>query len=301
MTRVAFVGGIPRSGSTLLEMLLAADPGMVAVGETVHLWQRGVLAGELCSCGVPFTRCDFWCRAGDAAFGGWSADLAHHVLALQRQVDRARYVPLTVAQQPSSHRARVVEYGSHYRRLYEGVLEATGGTMVLDSSKHVSLAAVLSVTEGIDLKVVHLVRDPRAVAYSWTRTVQRPESPDGALMARASPLRIAGRWTVQNGMFSLVAHRAPVLLVSYEQLVRAPEVAVAAIRSFLGLSEDVAAPHQKPTFHSVSGNPMRFSDKPLTVSADEAWRHGLSSLDRRAVEVITAPLALSYRRRTGVP
>ena len=42
--RVVYLGGLGRSGTTLLERLLAARPGVCAAGETVHLWQRGLVA-----------------------------------------------------------------------------------------------------------------------------------------------------------------------------------------------------------------------------------------------------------------
>ena len=38
---VLFVGGLGRSGSTLLARMLGTIPGMVSVGELVHLWKRG--------------------------------------------------------------------------------------------------------------------------------------------------------------------------------------------------------------------------------------------------------------------
>ena len=44
--RVLYLGGFGRSGSTLIERLLGELPGVCPVGELVHLWQRGVLAGE---------------------------------------------------------------------------------------------------------------------------------------------------------------------------------------------------------------------------------------------------------------
>ena len=42
MNTVGFVGGFGRSGSTLLERVVAELPGVCALGEVLHLWERGV-------------------------------------------------------------------------------------------------------------------------------------------------------------------------------------------------------------------------------------------------------------------
>ncbi len=300
LPRVAFIGGIPRSGSTLLELLLAQGGDFCSVGETVHLWQRGILDDERCACGERFAQCSFWSPVGQRAFGGWDPELASRVLALQRSVDRARFVPLTVAADHREGRAsRIARYGEHYRRLYRAALEESGAVTVLDSSKHVSLAAVLAMTEGIDLRIVHLVRAPQAVAHSWSRVVVRPEAGGEALMPQASSLRISGRWVAQNALFSLVAARAPVLRVLYEDLVQDPGTVVGHVRDFLGmpLPTTGAAHRSAPTgspVHSVAGNPIRFNAGPIRVAADEAWRSDMDRWDRRMVTAVTAPLAWKY-------
>ena len=55
-SRVLYVGGLSRSGSTLIERLIGELPGVCAVGELVHLWERGIAEGERCGCGEPFRR-----------------------------------------------------------------------------------------------------------------------------------------------------------------------------------------------------------------------------------------------------
>ena len=47
----------------------------------------------------------------------------------------------------------------------------TGTEIVVDSSKHPSLAFCLR-TSDVDLRVVHVVRDIRGVAYSWSKTIR---------------------------------------------------------------------------------------------------------------------------------
>ena len=103
--RVLYVGGLGRSGSTLMERLVGQLPGVCAVGELVHLWERGVVADERCGCGEPFGRCPFWLQVGKAAFGGWDEVDVSRVAALRARVDRNRFIPaLARAASPASKR-----------------------------------------------------------------------------------------------------------------------------------------------------------------------------------------------------
>ncbi len=98
--RVVYLGGLGRSGTTLLERLLAARPGVCAAGETVHLWQRGLVRNELCGCGLPFAACPFWHRVGEHAFGGWAEIDPGRVTRLAASVDRSRFIPRLAAPLP---------------------------------------------------------------------------------------------------------------------------------------------------------------------------------------------------------
>lgn len=59
-TRVLFIGGWGRSGSTLLERLVGSMDGTVSVGEMRDVWRRGVMGNRVCGCGAPFLSCPFW-------------------------------------------------------------------------------------------------------------------------------------------------------------------------------------------------------------------------------------------------
>lgn len=179
-TRVLFVGGLGRSGSTLLERLLGELPGTVALGEVVHMWERGLVHGERCGCGRPFRDCPFWGKVGEIAFGGWDGFDVEGFLALKHAVDRTRFIPrLARGELPDGLRSRVREYAGHYLQLYRAACEASGAAVAVDSSKHASLAFCLRWRPDLDLRVLHVVRDSRAVAYSWTKQVRRPEAEPG--------------------------------------------------------------------------------------------------------------------------
>ncbi|GIH99096.1 sulfotransferase [Planobispora takensis] len=316
--RVVFLGGLGRSGTTLLERLLGEVPGVVALGEVVHLWTRGVLADEACGCGAPFGACPFWRAVGERAFGGWSTERAGRMLTLRDRVDRTRHIPALarlldregagfgawppVTTEPGTgarQREMITELGEYvaaHRRLYAAAGEVAGCQVVVDSSKHASLAFCLAAA-GADVHVVHVVRDPRAVAHSWQRRVARPE--DGAPMTHWSPARTSLHWLVQNLGLELLARRGiPVTRVRYEDLLADPSRTLRRLVAGLGvhprldfLGEGEA---ELSTAHTASGNPMRFRVGRIELTRDDGWRAAAPPRHRRLVTALTWPLMIRY-------
>src|SRR3954470_20467180 len=97
MTRVVYVGGVIRSGSTLLDRMLGELPGHVAVGELCYIWEPSLLLNHDCGCGRPFADCPFWSAVGTTGFGGWSSVDAREIIALQASVDTTRDIPALLA------------------------------------------------------------------------------------------------------------------------------------------------------------------------------------------------------------
>jgi Sulfotransferase domain len=301
---LVFVGGIGRSGSTLIERLLGELPGVCSVGEIVHLWRRNLVDDERCGCGVAFSACGFWRQVGERAFGGWDTVDAAEVLAVKASVDRTRHVPALLRRSSAGALSgRIAAYADLYHRLHAAIAEVSGCPVVVDASKHGSLAACLHHRYGSSMRVVHVVRDPRAVAYSWSKHIRRPEatatSPEQT-MARYSASRASVQWTAQNAIFGALArHGVDTLRVRYEDFAAAPDKEFRRVAEFVGHrgTIDFRADQLIPqsTSHAVSGNPMRFATGPVDVRPDEAWRHGLGTSHRLLVSALTA----GVRRRYG--
>jgi hypothetical protein len=307
VTRVLYVGGFGRSGSTLLDRVLAQVGGCVAVGELVHLVQRGLLDDERCGCGAAFSACPFWSEVGVAAFGpaGWAAVDAADVRRRQQDLDRNRRIPAMALPRWGRRSAETAELGAWFGRVYAAVADVSGASVVVDSSKHASTAFLLRRAPGVDLRVVHLVRDSRGVAYSWAKRVQRPEVAGApAEMPRYGAGRSAAKWLSYNSLFHLLAATGvPTLPLRYEQLVADPRTALESVLGLAGL--DVTAERfgfvdqsgpavDLAPSHSVAGNPMRFRSGRLGLVLDEEWRERMPAGSRSVVTAITAPLLTSY-------
>ncbi|MGA8112427.1 MAG: sulfotransferase [Actinocatenispora sp.] len=298
-----FLGGLGRSGTTLLERILGELPGVCALGEVVHMWRRDVIDDERCGCGDRFSRCGFWQQVGADAFGGWGESQALRVIALRAAVERTRNLPELAAPRLRTVRARLVgEYTDAYRKVYQAAAKVSGATVVVDSSKHASLAFCLRWCPDIDLRVVHMVRDPRGVAYSWTKQRTRPEADGNAEMTRYPPVRSALLWNALNTAFGVLERLGtPVRRLRYEEFLADPVTTVEGIRRFVDLPPDPAAlgfltdhTAQLGRSHSAAGNPMRFTTGQVALRSDNAWRSELAAPQRHLVGALTAPLLTAY-------
>ena len=301
--KVLYIGGFGRSGSTLVERILGQIPGFCSAGEVVFLWQRGLVEDQLCGCGTPFSECDFWTRVGKSAFGGWDEVDAGEMVALQRQVDRNRYIPsMVLPRLRPGAQAAMERYTEALGRLYSGIRDVSGARVVIDASKHASTAYLLRRVPDLDLRVVHLVRDSRGVAYSWTKEVKKPEVTEGdALMPVYTPGRSGLQWLSYNLLFDVLGAIDDTMVLRYESALRDPRGTVERILAHAG---EQAEPGSLGFLgdswvdlgvdHTVAGNPMRFHQGRLELRLDHAWTQKLPERDRRVVSAITFPLQLRY-------
>lgn len=299
--RIVYIGGQGRSGSTLIERALGELPGVVSVGEMVHLWERGLRDDELCGCGTAFSSCAFWREVGEVAFGGWQNIDADEAVSLRFAVDRNRFLPLLTRPGLSSRYQRLHhQYAERVAQVYRAVATVSGARVIIDSSKHASYALILSTLSGIDLRLLHVVRDSRAVAHAWTKTVARPEA-GGIPMPIYGPAKAAVLWDVQNAVIERLRHQHPYLRLRYEDFVASPKDVLLDAARFTGVEDDTAVLefldgdtlHLRPS-HTVAGNPMRFVSGDVTIRSDQSWQREMSVGRRRFVTALTLPWQRHY-------
>ncbi|WP_081416550.1 sulfotransferase [Arthrobacter castelli] len=304
--RVLMLGGFGRSGSTLLERCLAETRGVTALGEVLHLWERGLVDDELCGCSSRFSECAFWQDIGRRAFGGWERVDAAQLVEDRRLVVRNRHLPeLTIGLSTPGRRLRRLRFLRHLNSLYQAAHDSSRGDILVDSSKHPAYAYLLR-RAAVNLKCVLVVRDPRGVAFSWSKVVKRPESSQSdAYMPRYSTARAVFNWAAYGTAFhGLSLLRVPVMTVHYEDFMDDPSRVVKSIMSFAGNeAEEIDTSHlgsdsvTLTEHHTVAGNPIRFTTGRLAIRADHQWRHEMPAIQRLVATVVSAPLNLIYRFR----
>lgn len=129
------------------------------------------------------------------------------------------------------------------------VLRQSGKQVYAESTKSIRRLKLLKQTDSVDLYVLHVVRDGRAVAYS---NAQKGRD----LYA------YAGRWVTVN--FELLNHRDASpgrwMIVNYERFVTRPVEELGRIMNFVGEEfEEGQLNFAQPTHHNLAGNRMRYS------------------------------------------
>ena len=322
---VIYLGGFGRSGSTLLERILGGIPGWVNVGELVDLPRSVYVNKERCGCGEPFMECPFWSAVGKHAYGstpGWSDAEMKRLSELRLEVARQRTLPRLLALSRGRTKdtdllALVQEYQAGYGRIYRAVAEVSGCDVIVDASKGPAHGLALGVTvpgadveRDFDLSMVNLVRDPRGVAYSWSRRQgDRPHTDDSEGVASAkmwtiSPQRSAVQWAALQSEMQAIAQASgiPSVRLRYEDLVEAPESAVSSLARRLGVplgAEDLSHIEDRTvrleSSHGLSGNPGRFSSGTIQLRADHEWITKMPRREQVLVTAATAPWLLAYR------
>jgi hypothetical protein len=303
--KVLYIAGAGRTGSTLLERILGQFPHLGSYGELRFVWERGYQQNWPCGCTKPFHECEFWQAVLAQTFEDQPIDI-DAVMRLWYGVDRTRYIPqiLGLRRTPQFQQS-FTEYTALLQKLYAAMVQVSGKPIVVDASKFDSSGFILSQMPGIELHVLHLVRDSRAVAFSWQRKKMHQMS-DGQEIpqVRYSLLRAALEWLKLNLSAEFMRFRAASYQrVRYEDFIRDPQGVVSGILRQVGdtetdlsfISPTAVTIHTET--HSVAGNPNRLDYGEIPLRMDDEWRRKLSPRAFALVTLLTLPGLLRYRYR----
>lgn len=299
--RVVLIAGAGRSGSTLLTLMLGSLPGAFAVGELRYLWARGLVERRLCGCGQPVPDCEVWSEILETAFTALAPDDIGRAIDAVNWLGNIANVPRILRRGPHGRFPELGDLPARLGDLYRSIGEVTGATTIVDSSKPPTYGWLLATLPNIDLRVIHLVRDPRGTAYSWQRAKAAVDRSTGGLMPRKPPWKSALTWDLWNTTTELLFRGQPErrLRLRYEDLIAHPAATMSSVLAFLGSSEDALASlagqwFTPGTAHTVAGNPSRMAGQPMKLELDTAWRAHLSVTARRTVTTLSAPLLHHY-------
>lgn len=260
---MVYIASLPHSGSTLLSLLLAQHPGVVALGE-VRL-QIAKLRGEPqkssereCGCGSSLAACPLW--------GSFLRERA----ALPDQA------------------ADLLLVDKIFHDLYGAQ------AIAVDASKIREPIDEMAAAKKLPLKIIHLSRDYRSwiVSANDLRVRKRKSSRPAWLLG----LQGGRRWLRENRKLerSIAASGFSSVRLGYEELVLSPVSAWSLLRDFLALPPmDPPSDIGGARNHIFSGNRMRTDAGKRAVAYDGRW---LARRDWVVPSIVWPPLARSNTR-----
>lgn len=304
--KVLFLGGKGRSGGTLLANLMGQIPGFCNVGELNRLWDSGLVHNRRCGCGLPVQECPTWTAVLDEADSMLSGTPLAPLSAARIDLDQSavvrwpRLARLLGSRPESRDRWEALDrYTTATSAVYRSIAKVTGAKVVVDSSRLPFEPVALGLVPHVDLRIGHVVRDPRAVVFSWKRARVFTDRDTGEHLPRFGATFSTTSWLARNVVVEVLRRRRPSITVSYDVLARDP---ARVLRDLAGLMDEPAgdlrfltseAATLVPT-HSVGGNPVRMISGAVVIEPDEEWRHGISARDRWVSTAIALPLLHRY-------
>lgn len=318
VTRMAYILAASHSGSTLLSMLLGSHPQIATIGE-MNLSPRamGDLDRYRCSCGQFIRQCDFWQRVSEGmARRGVVFDLAcagtdyrgvesRYAQRLLRPMHRGRALEcirdagLSVL---PAWRAGLAEIHRQNAALAATIAELAGALLVVDSSKVGLRLKYLLRNPDLDVKVIRLIRDGRAVALTYMDPAGFADATDPSRRAggsggdrrgeRLSMHQAAYQWRRCMEEAEHVLRRldrSRWIEVRYEDYCRQPDATLECLHRFLGVEPGRQPKDFRSVEQHVVGNGMRL-DTTSEIRLDERWREVLTAEQLRTFDAVAGDL-----------
>lgn len=255
------------------------------------LFQR-LSAGACCSCGKNLEKCGIW---------GEVANLMEQNIG----ITWAEASRISLRNDVSPFRVRPC---SQYKRLWRSAIQAiqvaTGKSILVDSSKsnHIGWRRINNLQLVLDqqVKVIHLVRDPRAVMWSMSRGRNKNLAKSEASRSLPRGLGAVLSWRLSNSLseYAVTRRRCDSVLLRYEDLVQDPVKTFDTLERLLGidlgdLSSKLSRNCPMRTGHGVDGNRMR-NKATFIMQNDEVWKEMLSRPAIRCAEILAGQKLIRY-------
>lgn len=285
--RYVCMPGSPFTGSTLLGALLNEHPECASIGAAVGLTSRADLSTYRCTCGRLFRECEFW---NDIAAktrelghpvevfnaGPWNTHLrlSKNRLINAVLVRSLGWDPLNDARDaviwriPRAKRA-IIEAGWNSWSLASAVLDRTGKRVFVDTARDHQRPKYLAIHPLLDIRVIHLVRDPRGN----TASIMKHTGADAATAAR--------QWRHYNVEAARARRYLPAqswLHLQYEDLCADPAATLDRVSDFLGVSPVGSQPGTGPHESHIIGNRTRLKGH-SEIREDRSWQTRLNDGD----------------------
>ena len=253
LPKLLYIMGTARSGSTVLEIMLAANPDVFGAGELTSLVRDGFLENKDCSCGRPCHSCGVWRKViatlnmNEESLREWSA--------LQKKIDwHDGFFRQLLGLVSHTDKRSYQEWNTKLLKTTQAV---TGAPVILDSSKYAGRAMALSRIVQADVMVICLTRSPAGLMASFQKPNKEEQRSKGLLAAMLYYLVTLTSLRIASALLGRRVHS-----VRYESLLADPQGTLRKIEAWSGI--DLSGARRRlqtreafPVGHLVTGNRLR--------------------------------------------
>lgn len=256
----------PYSGTTLFAILLARHSQVSSDGE---IFPFGPYSNVVCTCGKTQIECPYYREVAahmlEADGKSWNPALftPQPVYSRVAPVDKAmgslwssaamRFVQGVLRGTVPAWRQLDQDFVAAHVRFMENSLRVRQAQVYLDCSKSVRRALLLSTSERVGMKIIHMVRDGRGFCYSYLKNKKLPRTHlPVAARAWRKHLRTIDRFRER-------LPNVPVLTVRYEDLCRDMSATLGRVCQFLEVGYEPALESQETHSYHILGNRMRLN------------------------------------------
>jgi hypothetical protein len=295
--KLIYIGGWGRSGSSILANVLGSHCDSASVGELRYLWNRGLLEDKRCGCGENVSRCSYWNGVLSDSELKISDKFAEDLVGHVGSGATWHQLLCMLTGGLNRYRARNAEFLQALREIYSSAAREADVDVLIDASKTPPYAVNLLDNPDFEVHFIHLVRDPRAVAFSWSRK-RRTEEVSGEYLPQYSAFKSSLYWLVFNALGLWFDERkdCSYLMVRYEDFCDHPAPTVEKILAHCGVQmtgrmcwRSEHTPVVSPQ-HSISGNPSRFKVGEIVIEPDVEWQKKMPRFARSVVSILCRPL-----------
>jgi hypothetical protein len=277
--------------------VLGAHSQIATSGE-LHLWPHEIAQGGVrpCSCGQSIVDCPFWIEMRRRTDPLQQPQPQIHCFRERHNAGKTLRIERLLEfsrKKISPEIAEKIEiYGQNNDAIFRAFLDLiqikTGQNIhwIVDSSKDPYRLLWLVRSNLFNVKVLHMIKNPRAFIYSVTNNVQKK-----ILMPLYRTAKQSVKWSIENYLISQIAqhHLMPsdYLLVNYEELAAHPIETLEGICQMIGCGFEAQAIQnfRQGSIHTIAGNPMRYEKRGIVL--DERWKTSLSTSRRTVTESFT--------------
>lgn len=295
--KVVYITAQAFSGSTFFCALLGIHPDMEPVSELSKWTTKYAKPNRYCACGKRDAECEFWIEIETKWLGRIGSDRIMRYAQLQEKFETISSLWTINWAKVTKESRDFYEFEEMTVSLFKVISKISGSSVIIDSSKMPGRAFVLSKMEGIDLSIIHLVRNSLRYLESSLNRGKKISLSDSNLLYKT--FRLGGRWSTTNYSAERAMKLSNVkgLRIRYEDLVSNPLRTLDSISAALEIDVSDIKTHLQNELpvsfqHMASGSGYRNRGaKPMTSEYA-----AVSEIDRRLKFAFYLGAALISRR-----